>query len=349
MESESPKTCFVIMPFTVKEPDRPRYTDANHWNEVYEGLIAPAVAAAGLACVRDDKDIGSRLIAEGVLEKLERADIVLCDLSSHNANVFLELGWALRADKPYVLIKDELTDFTFDLAQQFTFQYRHALQPVALRREVEGLAEALRRTLQDSARRYSLLSRLSLSLSTIRAVEAGDLQARIFSDLQQRIAEIQKSVGGAGRDQPAGFAWPDLLRRGTKLLAAVKEKLDAAGAPHSGDETAGLIEEVAKGHGAYRNREIQISLLDGKGYFVYHEWPRIIGKNISSVIPIRDIDFLGDIYGSPSGAVAWADTSSNLPRHSILAGYRRLNIGIFAPPEAKPAWRLFVETHMETE
>ena len=35
------------MPFTVREEDLPRYrNDLNHWDEVYTGLILPAVEAA---------------------------------------------------------------------------------------------------------------------------------------------------------------------------------------------------------------------------------------------------------------------------------------------------------------
>ena len=108
------KHCFVVMPFALKDVDKPRYDDPNHWAEVYEGLIAPALQKAQVSYERDDKDLGARLIVESLLNKIEQADIILCDLSSHNPNVFLELGWALRADKPYVLIKDDLTDFTFD-------------------------------------------------------------------------------------------------------------------------------------------------------------------------------------------------------------------------------------------
>jgi hypothetical protein len=42
MKSEKRK-CFVIMPFTLREIDRTKYKDQNHWSEVYEGLIKPAV------------------------------------------------------------------------------------------------------------------------------------------------------------------------------------------------------------------------------------------------------------------------------------------------------------------
>ena len=110
------------MRFSVRADDLQRYgSDTTHWSEVSQGLIVPAVREAGLACERDDEDAASRLIAENIWHKLEDADVVLCDLSAHNPNLYLELGWALRADKRFVLIKDDLTDFNFDLNQFYTY------------------------------------------------------------------------------------------------------------------------------------------------------------------------------------------------------------------------------------
>jgi hypothetical protein len=114
------------MPFSVREADLQRYSgDKSHWDEVYAGLIVPAVERAGLKCMREDEDSQSRLITDNIWRKIEASDIVLCDMSSSNPNVFLELGWALRSDKRFVLIKDDLTPFYFDLQQFYTLVLCH--------------------------------------------------------------------------------------------------------------------------------------------------------------------------------------------------------------------------------
>ena len=93
-----PPSCFVMMPFSVREKDMDTYDgDQNHWLEVYEGLIRPAVKQAGLVPVRDDEDYSSRVVTDQIWSKIEHAEIILADISSSNPNVFLELGWALRA------------------------------------------------------------------------------------------------------------------------------------------------------------------------------------------------------------------------------------------------------------
>jgi len=158
MSTKKPKKkCFVLMPFRVKEMDKPRYPNPNHWDDVYQGLIQCAVKGARLICERDDEDIGTRLIIVNILKKIEEADLILCDLSSFNPNVFLELGWALRCDKPYILIKDDLTTYTFDLNQVYIFNYSHSLQPSGLEKERKALTHMIKNTLADPERRYSLL------------------------------------------------------------------------------------------------------------------------------------------------------------------------------------------------
>jgi hypothetical protein len=187
------------MPFTVRESDLGRYhDDANHWNEVYRGLILPAAHAANLECERDDEDSSSRLIAENIWRKIEAADVILCDLSAHNPNVYLELGWALRADQRFVLIKDDVTRFNFDLNQFFTFQYSHLLQPISLERSVEDLANVLRATLSDEERRYSIVKKVSIDLRALEAAREGNIEVSLLKELLEEV-RLSKQQPAASR------------------------------------------------------------------------------------------------------------------------------------------------------
>jgi hypothetical protein len=90
MQTTENTNCFVIMPFTLRTEDKEKYFgDENHWHEVYDGLIKPALRKAGMTCNRDDDDARSRSIADKIWEKIEKADLVLCDISNFNPNVFL--------------------------------------------------------------------------------------------------------------------------------------------------------------------------------------------------------------------------------------------------------------------
>ena len=119
--TETKRTCFVLMPFSVRPSELSLYDqDESHWIEVYDGLIAPALRKAEFSFERDDEDKQSRIITDQIWQKIETADLILADISSSNPNVFLELGWALRADKKFILMKDDITDFQFDTRSIYT-------------------------------------------------------------------------------------------------------------------------------------------------------------------------------------------------------------------------------------
>src|ERR1039457_4212991 len=141
-------SCLIIMPFSDDRPSKLSYPE-NHWKDVYSKLLCPAVRKAGLSCHRDDDDFVSRPIALNIWKKIDDADIVLCDVSSCRANVFLELGWAFRADKPYVIAVDERTQPPFDVQDFNRFEYDHALSPLTLQERVDRLSRMLSATLND--------------------------------------------------------------------------------------------------------------------------------------------------------------------------------------------------------
>lgn len=207
--------CFTIMPFSVRDRDLAAYShDSNHWTEVYQGLILPAVRAAGLECERDDEDLSTRLITEKILRKIEEADVILCDLSSYNPNVHLELGWALRADKRFVLIQDDLTTFNFDLNQFYTFQYSHRLQPSAVTAAVIGLSDIINATVVDGERSYSLVSKLSLAKGSIEAMTRGNVQVSMLNELLREIRALTKvSLVGSPLEHPRRVTIPPIRRR----------------------------------------------------------------------------------------------------------------------------------------
>lgn len=111
--------CFVIMPFS-----RTRSCRSEEWAEIYINVIKPAVELAGLnyECTRSDGLAGS--IIEDVLEHLNRADLVIADLTDRNPNVFYELGVRHALRRGTVLITQRITDVPFDLRSYAIQEYR---------------------------------------------------------------------------------------------------------------------------------------------------------------------------------------------------------------------------------
>ena len=96
-------TCFVMMPFG-EWPDR-------YYKEIY----APAVKAAGFEPIRADELFHTGSVVEQIWEQIEKAKVLLADLSGRNPNVFYELGLAHAARKPVVFTASNVEDVPFDL------------------------------------------------------------------------------------------------------------------------------------------------------------------------------------------------------------------------------------------
>jgi len=81
------KTCFVIMPFGEEGT-----SEYERNLKIYRQMIKPVVEACGYNSIRADEleHLGS--ITRDIIELLQKADLVIADLSGRNANVYYELG-----------------------------------------------------------------------------------------------------------------------------------------------------------------------------------------------------------------------------------------------------------------
>lgn len=113
------KICFVIMPIS----DKQGYP-SGHFTNVYEQIFKPAIVDAGFEPYRVDEDALSSSIIQKIYDGLSKAKMAICDLSSANPNVLYELGIRHSFDLPVVLVKDERTDFIFDISPINTIVYQ---------------------------------------------------------------------------------------------------------------------------------------------------------------------------------------------------------------------------------
>ena len=89
--------------------------------------------------------IGADIIQAAIIRHLEEADLVLCDISLHNPNVFFELGIRTALDLPVAVVKDDKTDkLPFDTSIINTYSYDSTLSPWLLDRQVAEISEHIR-------------------------------------------------------------------------------------------------------------------------------------------------------------------------------------------------------------
>jgi len=100
--------CGIVMPISALDG-----CSAEHWADVLR-ILREVVTDAGYEpnLVSDADDVG--IIQKRIIQNLYTNEMVVCDVSGKNPNVKFELGLRLAFDKPTIIIKDEVTSYSFD-------------------------------------------------------------------------------------------------------------------------------------------------------------------------------------------------------------------------------------------
>ena len=149
MSTAKKQTCFIIMPITTPGYMKEEYRDGeNHFKHVLDCLIIPSVEKAGFVPITP-KVVGAELIHADIIKNLETADLVLCDMSCLNPNVFFEFGIRTALNKPICLVKDDLTlKVPIDTNIINNHTYKSKLDPWELDDQIKSLAEHIEESLK---------------------------------------------------------------------------------------------------------------------------------------------------------------------------------------------------------
>jgi hypothetical protein len=137
-------TCGIIMPISLIDNLPPE-----HWADVL-GIIKDVCIANDFLpnLVSDADDIG--VIHNRIIENIYSSDIVICDVSCKNANVMFELGMRLAFDKPTIIIKDDLTGYSFDTSLIEHLEYPRDLRFNSILKFKENLGKKLKATYEKA-------------------------------------------------------------------------------------------------------------------------------------------------------------------------------------------------------
>lgn len=122
---------FVIMPF------------APEFDNIYADLIVSALESAGYEVRRADSAIDQQNILKDIVYSIDRADLIVAELTSLNPNVLYELGIAHGLLKPTVLLTQTMEDVPFDLRSYRMIVYSTRYD------EIKELKDQLRKIAQE--------------------------------------------------------------------------------------------------------------------------------------------------------------------------------------------------------
>jgi hypothetical protein len=193
MSSEKPEeakqTCFVVMGFGKKTDfETGRTLDLD---KTYNGIIKPAVKAAGLKCIRADEIVHSGVIDVPMYDQLLNAKVVIADISTSNRNAFYELG-VRHALKPYttiIMCEDGIKPpLPFDLNHVVIRMYHHLGEDI-------GHEEALKKQAE-----------LTTAIKTILSNDPPDYDSPVYTFLNGLTVSIDADAKKMGKGGALGKA-----------------------------------------------------------------------------------------------------------------------------------------------
>lgn len=102
------KNCGIVMPISAIDN-----CTAEHWKDVYK-ILCDAISNANFKPRLVSESEESGIIQKKIIQNLYDDPIVIVDVSGKNPNVMFELGLRLAFDKPTIIVKDNITDYSFD-------------------------------------------------------------------------------------------------------------------------------------------------------------------------------------------------------------------------------------------
>jgi hypothetical protein len=278
-------SCFVAMPVATPPEAAALYgNDPEHFAHVLEHLFIPAIESAGHTPIRPLAQ-GADLIQAEIVRNLEQAELVLCDISLLNPNVFFELGIRTALDRPVCLVRDDQTPrIPFDTGILNFHTYHSGLNPWRLQAEVAALANHLSRSAQRADGRNALWRYFGLTHRGTDAINAttDDPEQAGLRVVLDEIRQLRASVEPARRGSRANteaFWHRDLVKTasdfGPRAVALI-------------EQAAAIADEVGA-----RFEIAQISddsiVLDLNGYVMWDPRPdeiRTLGQRLGFTVEI---------------------------------------------------------------
>ncbi|SFQ45618.1 hypothetical protein SAMN04487928_1512 [Butyrivibrio proteoclasticus] len=112
------RKCFVVSPIGEENSDIRKNAD-----QLFNHIIKPVCEQCGFKAVRIDHENTPDSITQGILDCLDKNELVIADLTGHNPNVFFEIGYRAAKGKPIIHLKRKGERIPFDIAAIRTFEY----------------------------------------------------------------------------------------------------------------------------------------------------------------------------------------------------------------------------------
>lgn len=186
---EKPKLpeCGIIMPIA-----KIGSCDEQHWQEVKD-ILFEVIEKTGLEPVPVWINSESDIIQNKIISNLYSQPIAICDVSCKNPNVMFELGIRLAFNKPTIVIKDDLTNYSFDTSPIEHLLYPQDLRYSAIVKFKEDLEKRIKNLYEQTKDNKSYKTFLS-NFGEIVPSEIDEKQVPATKFIMEQIEDIKRMI-----------------------------------------------------------------------------------------------------------------------------------------------------------
>lgn len=176
--------CFVICPIGEENSEIRRDSD-----NVIEFIIKEGLTPLGYSIERADTIAKSGVITSQIIEQIVSCELVVADLTDHNANVFYELAIRHLLGKPFIHLIKAGQKIPFDVAASRTITYSLDLNG-ARRASLEVRKQA--QSIIDGT--TNIESPISISMDLKALTESGNLVETSLAHIQTELTKTRALI-----------------------------------------------------------------------------------------------------------------------------------------------------------
>lgn len=106
-----PDLCFVLMEFNAP------------YTEIYDSLIRPTVEGEGFRCLKSDDIFATTSVIEDIWANINKASLIIAEISSNNPNVMYELGVCHTVGKNVMMLTQHPDAIPFNFRHMRAYPY----------------------------------------------------------------------------------------------------------------------------------------------------------------------------------------------------------------------------------
>lgn len=173
---------------------------AGHWGDVRkiieEALKEITEYEVEVSMVSEAEDV--TLIQKTIIQRIYEDDIVIVDVSSKNPNVMFELGVRLAFDRPFILLKDDLTDYIFDISSIHHINYRRDLRYkdiVDVKNQIKSkLLATYKKSLEEESIYLKDFGTFKVANLQSTELPLKDYMEKMFSEIKRDINRVRHNI-----------------------------------------------------------------------------------------------------------------------------------------------------------